>query len=159
MLLIFLSFHSDSERLLSYLDGIFSCPYPVISPTLSTIFDPSLVRKFMRISNICLFVVMFGFTNRLVVVPLSIIIIYIKYDPSFVTFLLPWKLICNPLQPLFFVMNTLTSASLSTVFPSLLADACWLWLCTFPFLPNHWCLYIVSLISRLFKMCIPEPQQ
>ena len=48
-----------------------------------------------------MFVIMFGFLNRLIVVSLYIIIISLKYDPYFVTFLLPCKLICNPLQPLF----------------------------------------------------------
>ena len=69
-----------------------------ISPTLSTIFDPALIIKFMVISAFYLFLVMFVFPNRLILVPLSIIIISIKSDPSFVTCLIPCKLICNLLH-------------------------------------------------------------
>ena len=115
LLCIFYFFHLDSERLLSDLDRIFLTA-PVIYPTSYTIFYPSLVRKFMGISDFCLFVIMFEFTNRLIVVPLFIITMYLKYDPSFFTCSLQCKLICNPLQILFFVLDTLTYLSLSTFF-------------------------------------------
>ena len=64
-------------------------PDPVIYFTSSTVFDPALVSRFMVISAFHMFAIVFGFPNRLVVVPLSIIIISIKYDSSFVTCLLP----------------------------------------------------------------------
>ena len=88
---------------------------PVISPTSSTIFDPTLVRKFIGVYEFPLFVIIFGFPNRLIVVPLSIIVIYPKSDPSFFTCLIPFRMICNPIQTLVFVLDTLASASLSTV--------------------------------------------
>ena len=64
----------------------FVCPALGIFPTSSTIFDPALISKFIGISNFCLFVIIFGFPNILIVVTLFIIIIYLKFNPSFVTF-------------------------------------------------------------------------
>ena len=75
------------------------------------------------------------------------------------TYSLSCKLISNLLQPLVFVLDTLTSASISTVCSSHLYAACWWWLCTFTVLLNHWYLAIVSLISQLFNTYIPEPHQ
>ena len=66
----------------------FVCPDPGIFPTSSTIFDPALVRKFMGIYDLCLFVIMFGFQNRLIVVKLFIVIISLKSAPYFFTSLL-----------------------------------------------------------------------
>ena len=97
------------------------------------------------------------FQSRLIVVPLSIITIYLKYDMSFVTGLLPCKLICNMIQPVVFVLDTLTSLSLYDVCSSPLSADFWLWVCKIPALSNHWYLDIVSLGSQLLNICIPEP--
>ena len=77
-------------------------------------FYPALVIKFMLISDFHLFVIMFGFPNRFILVPLSIIITSFKSDPSFFTCFIPCKLVCDPLQLLVFALDTLTSSSLST---------------------------------------------
>ena len=113
----------------------------------------------MGIYAFCLFVTMFGFPNRLIVVPLSIIIISIRFDPYFVTFLIPCKLICNLLQLLAFTLDTHTYVSLYTIFSPHFYFACWWQLCTFTVLSNHWYLDILSSISQLFNICVPEPQQ
>ena len=98
--------------------------YLVISTASSTIFDPELVRKFMGISNFGLFVIIFGFPTRLVLLPHSIIIIYLKSDLYFFTCFIPYKPICSNPQMLVFVLDTLTPASLFTVFKYPLHDAC-----------------------------------
>ena len=79
--------------------------------------------------------------------------------PVLVICLLPRKLICNTLQPHVFVLETLTSASLYTICLPPLYESCWRWLCTFTVLTNYQSLAIVSLISKLFNIYVPEPQQ
>ena len=62
----------------------------------------------MSISYFCLLVIMFEFPKILIVVSLCIIIISLRYNPSFVTCLIQCKLIYNRMQPLVFVLYKLT---------------------------------------------------
>ena len=55
-------------------------------------------------------------SKRLIVVPLSIIIIFSNLTRILSLFFLPCKLICNLIQTLVSILGTLTSVSLSTVF-------------------------------------------
>ena len=159
MLLVIFCHFIQTHNIWYHLCMEFFCPAPGIFPTLSTIFHPTLVSKFMGISHFFLVVMMFGFPNRLVVVPLYIIIVFLKYDLSCVTCLLPWKLNCNPLQTLVFLLYTITLTSLSTVCSSPLYYTCWWRICKFPVLSNHWYIDILYIILKSFNICIPEAQQ
>ena len=127
-----------------------------ISPASSTTFDPALVINLMIISSFFLFAAILIFPNRLIVVPLFIIIVSLKYEPSFVTFLILCKLIFNPPQPLVLILYTLTYASLSIFCSSPFYFPCWWLIYTLTLLSKHWYLAIVFLISQWSNICFPE---